>query len=425
MRTLTINGKARDIPPYPSPEDYIYRCRKFFFADSLKSFVNVVPRRQALRESVNGFRYRCLIPRDILIDPTNACNMRCKGCWAGDYDKAEHLSYQTLSGLMAELKKLGTLDVLMTGGEPLLRREDILRLAKEHPSLFYGVFTNGTLVDEALARRMKELGNITLFLSIEGWREDTDFRRGEGAFDRTTAAMRLLKQADLPFGFSLCYHKKNWRTVTSARFLDFLQEQGAWFGWAFAYRPIGKGADLSLCLSAPEREEARLNLARYSAETDVTVIDLFNSGHKVYGCVGAGSGYLHINAKGDVEPCAFCHYSDSNIHDMPLRKALQSPFMRAFRRSQPFSSSPLRPCPMTDAPDAIVSLTERTGARSTHSGAPETARDFAQKIEPYAREWEEWVNTDAQPLSDTERGLYDKMIKLFRFRKRLSGDLKK
>jgi hypothetical protein len=133
-------------------------------------------------------------------------------------------------------------------------------------------------------------------------------------------------------------------------------------------------------------------ISDYCDRHDYTIIDFWNTGHLAYGCVAAGSGFVHINARGDVEPCAFCHYSDSNINDMTLLEALKSPFLTKFRASQPFSGNPLRACPMVDVPEAFVSIASQTGARSTHYSAPETAEDFAAKTRPTAEKW--------QPVAD-------------------------
>lgn len=421
-RYLNVNGQRQAIPPFPHHKDYAWRCSRFFAARTILSFLSIA-RFRAIRETINCGRFRCGIPRDILIDPTNACNLDCIGCWAHDYDQASHLSFEKLDSLFDEAETLGVMDILFTGGEPMIRKKDILLLAEKHRKLFFGLFTNGTLIDQDFVDRIGKLGNVSVFLSIEGFREDTDFRRGQGTFDKVVAAMQLLRQANIAFGFSLCYHQKNFDTVTSDAFLDFLREQGAWYGWAFAYRPVGRDADMSLCLDAAARETARNRLDDYSRRHGMTIIDLFNSGHKAYGCVGAGSGYIHITASGDVEPCAFCHYSDANINDMSLQQALQSPFFRAFRREQPFSGHPLQPCPMMDVPEQIVKLVEQSGARSTHLGKPEPARDFAEKVAPYAREWDEHVRTRSKPYTRGEMRRYKVLQHILKLKKRLAGDL--
>ncbi len=118
-----------------------------------------------------------------------------------------------------------------TGGEPLMRKKEILTLVEKHEKLTFGMFTNGTLIDEEFAAEMARLGNFNAYISIEGFREDTDMRRGEGVYDKVIRAMDLLKKYNIGFGFSACYHAKNYKTIASDEFLDFMREKGAWFGW--------------------------------------------------------------------------------------------------------------------------------------------------------------------------------------------------
>lgn len=423
MNTLLVNGVQETIPPFPHPKDYAYRCREFFNCRNLGRFTRLA-NYQLLKEMASDRRNRCMIPRDILLDPTNACNMHCLGCWAGEYKHADHLSYERWDELLREARELGTLDILYTGGEPLMRKAELLSLAKKHDRLFFGVFTNATLVDEAFVDEIEQAGNIMLFISIEGYQAETDFRRGAGAYEKVLRVMQLLKSRHIAYGFSLCYHKKNYELLSSDEYLDFLREQGAWMGWAFGYRPIGRDADLSLTLNAEERMLVYRRFRDYGERHGFPIVDLFNSGHRAFGCVGAGDGYIHINAAGDVEPCAFCHYSDANINDMTLKEALQSPFMRAFRREKPFSDNPFAPCPVYDAPQAMVRLCQATGARSTHPDCPETAEENAEKLSAISAEWQ---NATVQaPLWDApqDQKIHRKLQSCIRFMHGLSGDTK-
>jgi len=388
MNYLTIRGERKKIPKYPHHKDFIYRCHRFFTVKSLFSFLTIdglltVPRRLWVNK-----KYGCAVPRLLLLDPTSSCNLKCKGCWAADYDKSHNLSYEKLDEIFTEAREMGVLNIIMSGGEPLLRKEDILKLCRKHKKLTIAAFTNGTLIDEAFADELARLKNLNVFISIEGFREQTDFRRGEGTFDKVVKAMDILKKRDIGFGFSACYHSQNYKTVANDEFLDFMQEKGAWFGWLFNYLPIGSDTDVSLCCSAEQRAWVMEHVETYSATHKYLLIDFANSGHKAIGCVAAGNDFAHINANGDLEPCAFCHYSDVNIHDVSLKEALKSPFFKKFRAAKPFSHNFLQPCPLMDVPEAIVKLTEDDSVRSTHLAFPESADQLASKTIPIAERWD-------------------------------------
>ena len=104
-----------------------------------------------IKELINGWRYKAFIPRVLLIDPTSACNLKCKGCWASDYSRTDHLSYEKLDDIITQARKLGIGDVLMTGGEPLMRKDDIIKLCDKHRRTTFAAFTNATMIDEKFA----------------------------------------------------------------------------------------------------------------------------------------------------------------------------------------------------------------------------------------------------------------------------------
>jgi MoaA/NifB/PqqE/SkfB family radical SAM enzyme len=387
MRYLQIRGERKVIPGYPHHKDFVYRCYRFFEVTNVFDFLTIDGYSQVFRKLKFNRKYKCAVPRLLLIDPTSACNLRCRGCWAADYKRNSNLSYEKLDELFTEAEQMGVVQIIMSGGEPLLRKDDIIDLCGKHSKMTFGMFTNGTLIDEKFVGDLVRLGNLTVFLSIEGTREETDARRGEGTYDKVLAAMDLLKKHDIGFAFSACYHSGNYRTIAGDDFLNFMQEKGAWFGWLFNYLPIGSDADVSLCCTAEQRAHVLRSIEAYHKRNKFRIIDFANSGHKAIGCVAAGNDFAHINANGDLEPCAFCHYSDSNIHDMSLAEALRSQFFRKFREHKPFSANLLRPCPLIDVPEAIVALAGSPGIRSTHLGSPESAAQLAGKTRPLAEKW--------------------------------------
>ena len=105
------------------------------------------------------------------------------------------------------------------------------------------------------------------------------------------------------------------------------------------------------------------------------------------GCIAGGRYYFHINANGDAEPCAFIHYSDSNIHEKNLVEILSSPLFASYRSRQPFNCNHLRPCPLLDNPDRLVTIVNETHAGSTDLAAPENVKDLAGKCTDKAEKW--------------------------------------
>jgi len=339
----------------------------------------------------NREKHKCNIPFQILFDPTSACNLHCKGCWAGEYHKHENLTLAEMDDIVRQAKQLGTRVFMLTGGEPLIRKDDVLKIAAKHRECTFLIYTNATLIDEALVRETKRLGNIAFAISLEGTAATNDARRGEGAYARSMQAIDLLREERCLFGISVCYTSENIETVTSDAFLDEMIARGAKFGFFFHYMPLGKHAAPELLLTPAQRERmyARLRELRNSKTgKPFFIMDFQNDGEYVGGCIGGGRNYFHINAAGDMEPCVFVHYADSNIREHTLLEALQRPLFQAFYKGQPFNRNHLRPCPMLENPDLLRGIAKDTQAKSTDLAAPEDAGDLCAKCDGYAARWQ-------------------------------------
>lgn len=330
------------------------------------------------------------IPWVILFDPTSSCNLKCRGCWSAEYEHHLNLSYEDMDDLVTQGKRLGIHAYVMTGGEPLVRKKDIVKLAEKHHDCAFLIFTNSTLVDQDFCDDMKRCKNILLSLSIEGMESTTDARRGEGVFKAVVKAMELLRENGLLFGTSICYTKANCETVTSDAFLDFLIERGCKFSWYFHYMPVGNEADTELMPTIEQREYMyhRIREIRdFEGGKPIFTIDFQNDGEFVSGCIAGGKHYCHINPAGDVEPCVFIHYSGANIHQKTLLDCLKQPLFREYQKAQPFNKNLLQPCPMLENPEMLREMVERSGAKSTDMVSPEEVHHLCAKCDRYAAEW--------------------------------------
>ena len=311
-------------------------------------------------------RYGVNPPALLLISPGKACNLRCVGCYADSGPTAEKLDWAVFDRLVTEAKTLwGARFFAISGGEPLAYRSEgkgVLDMAEKHPDCFFLMYTNGTLIDDKLAARLARLGNLTPAISLEGWRERTDARRGPGVFGQVLVAMDDLRTAGVPFGVSLTPTRDNAQEILSDEFVDFcFEEQGALYGFMFQYMPIGRSFTLDL-MPTPEQ---RLWMWRRSweiiRERQIFFVDFWNHGTLSEGCIAAGrsngSGYLYVDWNGAVSPCVFMPYSPVNINDVYAQgKALNDvwadPFFADIRRWQQSyrqdKGNWLMPCPMRD-----------------------------------------------------------------------------
>jgi len=340
------------------------------------------PVQEASRE-----KYDCNIPWAILMDPTSACNLHCTGCWAAEYGNQMSMSYETLDDIIRQGKELGIYFFIYSGGEPLVRKKDIIRLCEKHSDCEFLAFTNGTLIDEAFADEMLRVKNFAPAISIEGFEDATDSRRGKGTYQAVLRAMDILKRKKLVFGTSLCYTRYNTEVIGSEEFFDFMIDKGTKFAWFFTYMPVGVDAVPDLMVTAEQREYMYHQIRGFRQTKPLFTMDFWNDGEYADGCIAGGRRYLHINANGDIEPCAFIHYSDSNIRKKTLVEALQSPLFMHYRMNQPFNENLLRPCPLLDNPGRLAEMVELSEAVSTDFVKPEDVRSLSAKCVDAAEKW--------------------------------------
>ena len=332
-------------------------------------------------------KYNCNIPWAILLDPTSACNLHCTGCWAAEYGNKLNLSFEEIDSIIRQGKELGVYMYIYTGGEPMVRRTDLIRLCEKHSDCQFLAFTNATLIDEAFADEMLRVKNFIPAISLEGFETATDGRRGDGVYQKVVRAMNILKEKKLPFGISACYTSQNLDSISSDAFLDQLVEWGARFIWYFHYMPVGNDAAPVLLPDPQQRERMYHRIREIRATKPIFAMDFQNDGEYVGGCIAGGRRYLHINANGDVDPCVFIHYSDSNIREKTLLECLQGPMFMAYHDGQPFNENHLRPCPMLENPELLREMVHRTGAHSTDLQSPETVDHLCDKCTSYAQCW--------------------------------------
>ena len=379
-------------------EGVYYNYAMSFLRDLDRGLLKKMALALGLGAGVNGTKavrqnrdvYKCNIPFLILMDPTSACNCRCKGCWAAEYGHNVSLSYDEMASIVRQGKALGTHLYMFTGGEPLIKKKEILRLCEENPDCAFLAYTNATLIDDDFCKEVLRVGNLAFAISVEGTEESTDARRGSGSYQKAISAMKLLKKYGCLFGMSVCYTSENVSFVTSDDFLDTMISLGVKFGLYFSFMPVGHDAPVEL-IPTPEQREHMYKWLRKTRNGEsgkpLFVMDFQDDGEYVGGCIAGGRNYFHINSAGDMEPCVFIHFSDSNIRKKTILEGLISPLFMAFRRNQPFNDNHLRPCPMLENPQCLRQIIDETGAKSTNLLGEETADCLCSKCDKFAAEW--------------------------------------
>ncbi len=336
-------------------------------------------------------------PSYLVLSPTQSCNLRCPGCYAssGTHTRAS-LPWGIVTRILKEKKEFWhSRFTVLSGGEPFLWEDEgkgIINLSREHDDNFFLVYTNGTLIDRNMAKRLAEVGNLTPCISVEGFEQKTDERRGRGIFKKIMEAFEYLREAGVPFGISVEATKDNWDEVTGKEFLKFyFDEQGVFYGWLFQYMSIGRGYTLEKMVTSQQRLEMfRRNV--WAIKEGYNYIDFWNQGVMTDGCLAAGrnGGYLYIDWNGNVMPCVFIPYYVDNIFEVyqrggTLNDVLYSTFFKEIRKWQSqyaYGKPPqdqgnlILPCPIKDHHEAVYEiLKNHSTIQPSDQPAKETQED--------------------------------------------------
>jgi MoaA/NifB/PqqE/SkfB family radical SAM enzyme len=222
-----------------------------------------------------------------------------------------------------EADDLGVSFILLAGGEPLLRK-GVIEAAGKKQNMLFPIFTNGTYMTEKYFDEFDKCRNLIPIMSIEGEKEATDKRRGEGVYDKLVSNMDELKERGIIFGASVTVTTENIKEVSSERFINMLSEKGCKAVIFVEFVPVTEDSEY-LAPGEEDREYLKAEIMRLRKEHEEMVFVSFPGDEKNSGgCIAAGRGFFHINSHGGAEPCPFSPYSDINVKETSLRDAMKS-----------------------------------------------------------------------------------------------------
>jgi MoaA/NifB/PqqE/SkfB family radical SAM enzyme len=299
------------------------------------------------------------VPPIAIFSITNKCNLRCKGCYAQAIrgNAPDELSADRLRSIVSEADEVGISFFVIAGGEPLTRPE-IVDIARDFPHIIFLLVTNGLLLNAELIDRLSGMRNVVPVLSIEGNQAETDDRRGRGVHERLQEKMLELKRAGIFFSLSFTVTRTNYDTVTDPDFLQTAVDAGCRLFLLLEYTPIRAGTD-EWVITDEQRVAMKGLVAGFRAKFPAVFIAVPWDEEEQGGCLASGRGFIHISASGDLEPCPFAPYSDTNLLKMPLKEALRSRFLTLMRENHSMFQETEGGCALWKNREAVESLLRR------------------------------------------------------------------
>ncbi len=272
-------------------------------------------------------------PPFMIVSVTRQCNLRCKGCYAGELHRKTNteLTEEDLRRIFKEADELGISIILIAGGEPLSRPE-IVKIVLEYPKIIFPLFTNGLLLTDELISELKPKQNIVPIISLEGFESDTDTRRGKGVYKQVRDIFGKLQREKMFFGVSMTMTQENFEIITGKDFIGELIRSGVRLFIFVEYVPV-KTETENLVPTEKQRAMVFDLMKKYRKEYPGLFIAFPGDEESFGGCLSSGRGFVHISPDGSLEPCPFAPYSDTNLKNQSLKEALKSHLLSEIRQN--------------------------------------------------------------------------------------------
>lgn len=241
-------------------------------------------------------------PAFVMISLTESCNLGCSGCWVSQGGRKQ-LTPKQLDGIITQCKQNGSYFFGLLGGEPLLYK-GLFEVIEKHSDCYFQLFTNGTLLTDEVAQKLKELGNVTPLISIEGLKEESDRRRKrDNVYARTLSGVRACRKAGLIFGAAASICQSNYNDLVNRKYIEDMAREGAMYLWYYIYRPVGAVPNPDNCLTKEQICSLRSFIVEQRRNAPLFIIDTYWDAEGRAMCPAATGMSHHISSSGAVEFC--------------------------------------------------------------------------------------------------------------------------
>ena len=305
-----------------------------------------------------------LFPPFLFLALTNACNLRCRGCWIASGGPVHSLSEADVDGLIAAGKQQKSYFYTLLGGEPMMY-PGLWDICHRHPDCYFQIITNGMFLSEENVGRMRACGNVTPLVSIDGLEEHNDDRRGEGVFQAATEGLARLKRNKILFGVATTVTGRNLDEVVSDRYVEEIIGRGAMYLWYYVYRPVGAEPSPEYCVGREAMIDLRKRLLVLRRKHPIILIDTYWNARGEAVCPAALGLGFHIGPRGSIEPCPPLSFACESIrqNDRDLFQTInESRFLRGF---QDFVNQRTKGCVILECPRDLAEFIRSEGADDT------------------------------------------------------------
>lgn len=330
---------------------------------SMRKFLlkNLHKQRKAAKTREANEKSGIHVPPFMIASITHKCNLKCKGCYAQAHHSgnSSEMDANKLEELLTEANELGISIVLLAGGEPLVRKQELFQITKKFPHIIFPLFTNGLLIDNLTVEALSEQRNVIPVVSIEGHETQTDFRRGTGTYQSIKNVFETLHAKGIFYGTSITLTSNNYDTVSSDDFIKELTDKGCKLFFFVEYVPVKEDTS-DWVLTETQRLYIPMLMSSLRNKFRSLFIAFPGDEEALGGCLAAGRGFVHVSPEGNLEPCPFAPFSDTNLKEKSLKDALKSDFLQEIRKNHHLLTEEHGGCALWENRVFVESLLRKT-----------------------------------------------------------------
>jgi MoaA/NifB/PqqE/SkfB family radical SAM enzyme len=267
----------------------------------------------------------------VFLAVTKKCALRCDHCYEWDnLNKKDVLKLDSLRQIVARVQEMGTMQIHLTGGEPMLKLENLLVLIEQgRKQSNFWINTSGYKLTDTNAGKLKKAGLTGVFISLDHFlpEEHNNFRKFRDAFYWAQEGARNALNHGLVVTYSICMTREFVSPENIRAYMELAKNTGVHFVQFLEPKAVGHYKNREVALSREQIDllESCFVEMNFSKEyKEYPIITYHGYYQRRLGCFSAGKKGLYIDTDGDINPCTFCHDKSGNFLDKEIEKNLEA-----------------------------------------------------------------------------------------------------
>lgn len=251
---------------------------------------------------------------------TKKCALQCDHCYVWDVlNQKDQLNENDLSFIIGKLQKLGTGQIHLTGGEPLLKLDDLLKLIRRaNNNTNFWINTSGFKLTNDAANKLKKVGLTGVFISLDHFEEEAhnNFRKFKDAYYWAINGAKNAIANQLVVALSVCVTNDFVSYENLMDYMKLAKKIGVHFVQFLEPKEVGhfKGKDITITQTNIAILESFYTKMNFSNEfLDFPVISYHGYYQRRQGCFAGGNRSMYVDTEGNLNACPFCHTNSGNI----------------------------------------------------------------------------------------------------------------